>query len=580
MRQSLPVCREVSEPAQIAIAQLLHFQRAAKITFARRESNSWRPACKKKSVRIAIPRSTNPSSTSPLLKESERAGASFRDVLASSAGESAQAAKSPVEAKSVLAPKSESESEVANEAVPARAIVKIQADQRNENWQPVAPSSSQKPVAAQAPSLPTARSNTAWTNISTNRDERPQMSATALAAKIAATVTLPTAQPAPAAISAISVPTAPRLAEEKTVGDGRDSSEDASGKSSIAIGNHVATAAQCESRIPDKPQQQAAKTADGTAEGGTETISESQESTPSASTGIARSTVAVNECGDASQLGNLILSGISLVPSAADANLPTSKETPGKTSDPSAGTAADASAAGGAGKSNQASSASPSTDLPARSIPNNDQTPQHAQSDASQAALAASKSSDGTALQVQVIGTQPTTHEAAAGHIRTDSPAEATRPSSLPAEAQNADATTTSGINTARLIESMGETEMHVGMRSAEFGDISIRTAVSQQQVMAQISVDHSDLGKAISAHIPAMQEKLGGELGVRATVEVSQSGMSFSGERGYSSQQQAKASSFRAVDEGNRPSAEAEHSVLRTTTLEAGNSYRLDIRA
>jgi len=70
------------------------------------------------------------------------------------------------------------------------------------------------------------------------------------------------------------------------------------------------------------------------------------------------------------------------------------------------------------------------------------------------------------------------------------------------------------GINSARLIQTMSESEMRVGMHSAEFGDISIRTSVSQQQLTAQISVDHSELGSAISAHLPSLQSKLGSEFG------------------------------------------------------------------
>ena len=39
---------------------------------------------------------------------------------------------------------------------------------------------------------------------------------------------------------------------------------------------------------------------------------------------------------------------------------------------------------------------------------------------------------------------------------------------------------------------------MRVGMHSTEFGDISIRTTLSQQQMLAQISLDHSDLGPTL----------------------------------------------------------------------------------
>ena len=78
---------------------------------------------------------------------------------------------------------------------------------------------------------------------------------------------------------------------------------------------------------------------------------------------------------------------------------------------------------------------------------------------------------------------------------------------------------------------------MHVGMRSAEFGDISIRTSISQQQLVAQIVLlDHSDLSQAISAHVSTMQTKLGEDSGLHTSIEVHNLGSSPSGEQGQSS--------------------------------------------
>ncbi len=147
-------------------------------------------------------------------------------------------------------------------------------------------------------------------------------------------------------------------------------------------------------------------------------------------------------------------------------------------------------------------------------------------------------------------------------------------------QAQAADSQPASGINTARVMQSISGSEMHMGMRSAEFGDISIRTTVSQQLMTAQISVDHGDLGKAISAHLPAMQEKLGGELGIRASVEVSQSGMSFSGERGYSAERDQRPNAPHTGFETAEVPQEAEFAGYRTGAAPAGEGSRLDIRA
>lgn len=65
-------------------------------------------------------------------------------------------------------------------------------------------------------------------------------------------------------------------------------------------------------------------------------------------------------------------------------------------------------------------------------------------------------------------------------------------------------------INTARLIQNMGQSEMRVGMRSNEFGNISISTSATRDQVSAQISVEHGELAKTLTAHLPEMQARLG----------------------------------------------------------------------
>lgn len=80
------------------------------------------------------------------------------------------------------------------------------------------------------------------------------------------------------------------------------------------------------------------------------------------------------------------------------------------------------------------------------------------------------------------------------------------------ASAEIAAAPTPPVINTAKVIQSMGQTEMRVGMRSDEFGAISIRTSATRDLVSAQISLDHGDLAKVLATHLPEMQSRLGGQ--------------------------------------------------------------------
>jgi hypothetical protein len=66
-------------------------------------------------------------------------------------------------------------------------------------------------------------------------------------------------------------------------------------------------------------------------------------------------------------------------------------------------------------------------------------------------------------------------------------------------------------INTAKLIQSMGQSEMRVGMRSNDFGNISISTSATRDLISAQISLDHNELARTLATHLPEMQTRLGG---------------------------------------------------------------------
>ena len=89
------------------------------------------------------------------------------------------------------------------------------------------------------------------------------------------------------------------------------------------------------------------------------------------------------------------------------------------------------------------------------------------------------------------------------------------------------------------LMQAMSESEMHIGLSSSGFGDISIRTSVSNHQMLAQISLDHSELSQAISAHVSSVQAKLSDDYGLRASIEINNLPSSHSGEPGGSSQRE-----------------------------------------
>lgn len=136
----------------------------------------------------------------------------------------------------------------------------------------------------------------------------------------------------------------------------------------------------------------------------------------------------------------------------------------------------------------------------------------------------------------------------------------------------------TAGISTAKLVQTINNSEMRVGLHSSEFGAISIRTILSQQQMQAHILVDHNELVSALSVHIPSIQAKLGSEYGVHASIELNQSGAGFSSGGQHSSQREQPTTTVVAIHEtqaGPAGDIVAPHIAIMTSY-----ESRLDVRA
>jgi hypothetical protein len=149
-----------------------------------------------------------------------------------------------------------------------------------------------------------------------------------------------------------------------------------------------------------------------------------------------------------------------------------------------------------------------------------------------------------------------------------------------PVHEEGSEPVATSSINTARLMQSMSESEMRVGMHSSEFGDISIRTSISQQQMVAQISLNHSDLSQAIAAHVSTVQAKLGEDYGIHASIEVHNMGSGLANDPGQSSQREQSDFRRSARTEIGLPGAEESSSIQFAAVASTSNGNRLDIRA
>lgn len=564
-------------------------------------------------MRIATHRSINQASAAPLEKSSTPAGASFFEVLS---GAGAQSTKSSTNA-AATAPRfslpADSDTGAAKDQTQAHAGSSSEdpSNIANEDRQTAFASADRKLASGKAASSQAQIRSDAKVSKLT---EKPQTASSSSAANIAPLTASSPAQVAAAAVVSIPSPETPAPAELKSgaqshsstgkpteVSDKGIDNQEASGATvtsiaAVPVAPVLSSEVQAPTEVPaqsgNKPAASGAtiqsgqnkllapvqRSATQTSAADTDASAPTADGTQPAPAVAAAVSVAPAAAAAAISQGGAVLSNISLAQSIGPLSLPAGKTalnigstdaTPGKTSD--------ATPAADAKKSNPSQAGTATAGSSSMNISGSGQAATRPQGDASQAAPATPKPADAGAAQIQAIVSQGPVHEVSASHTRAEAAA-AVPASHQPMQADATESVTSSGINTANLIQKMSESEMRVGMHSAEFGDISIRTSVSQQQMTAEISVDHGDLGKAIAAHIPAMEAKLGGELGLRALVEVNPGGMQFSGERGYSSQRDQRTLAPAVQTESTATSAEADHAGLRLAA--AVDEYRLDIRA
>ena len=67
----------------------------------------------------------------------------------------------------------------------------------------------------------------------------------------------------------------------------------------------------------------------------------------------------------------------------------------------------------------------------------------------------------------------------------------------------------TSALQSAKLVERLGQSEFRVGIQAGEFGNVDIRTSMARNQFTAQISVERGELSKVLAAELPSLQNRL-----------------------------------------------------------------------
>jgi flagellar hook-length control protein FliK len=103
-----------------------------------------------------------------------------------------------------------------------------------------------------------------------------------------------------------------------------------------------------------------------------------------------------------------------------------------------------------------------------------------------------------------LVGLQ-TSHTSPEGPLAPDSKAQSTLPTST-SNATDTAATTPPVLQSARVLERMGQSEIRVGLSTANFGNLELLTSVNQNRVAATLATSHSELRAALAAEMPSLE--------------------------------------------------------------------------
>ena len=76
-------------------------------------------------------------------------------------------------------------------------------------------------------------------------------------------------------------------------------------------------------------------------------------------------------------------------------------------------------------------------------------------------------------------------------------------------------------LTRARLMQTLTGSQMQVSVRSEDFGKVTVHAGYGRDALSAQITLESPQLGAALSTHIPAMEQRLAGEHGMRTSVVI-----------------------------------------------------------
>lgn len=76
----------------------------------------------------------------------------------------------------------------------------------------------------------------------------------------------------------------------------------------------------------------------------------------------------------------------------------------------------------------------------------------------------------------------------------------------LPADSAPNPLPSAGGVNAARIVDRMGQSEMHIGLRTLAFGSVEVHTVVRDSQVGLAVGSERGDLRTFLSAEVPGLQ--------------------------------------------------------------------------
>jgi hypothetical protein len=129
------------------------------------------------------------------------------------------------------------------------------------------------------------------------------------------------------------------------------------------------------------------------------------------------------------------------------------------------------------------------------------------------------------------------------------------------------------GVNTAKLVQGITQSELRVGLQTRDFGNIDIRTSASRHEFSAQISVEHSDMAHTLTSELPNLYARLNEQQVPVTNIHIHNQSLSTSSgldQRSQQSSQQSQSGGF------TKHQMEPARPVIQEVF---GSTDRLDIR-